>query len=727
MKRIIFLFLLAGFVVSARAQTITRIEYAIDSDPGYSLANQLIFTPDSNLSLTAALDFSGLNPGVHILFFRAMDDSNHWGNTIAKPIFVDAFLPQDILMAEYFIDTDPGFGNGIQVSLTPGLHPVKVFSMDVGGLATGMHIIYVRVKDASGQWSITHAKIFFKEGNSSGNITQLEYYFDNDPGFGMGTPVALTPGTNVENLFDVNYAGLEPGLHHLFVRAKNEAGAWSVTYNHDFYITSIKAYLEGLYNPDMGNMNKAMGATGYRFGGDTAEIVSVKLLTDSSPPVELFQFDNISVNQDGYIFIPVNPAGSYTLALTHRNSIETWGSVPILTDNASAGYDFTMAAEKAYGNNLKEINGVYAVYAGDVNQDHRVDALDLIETDNQSVGFQSGYLPADANGDGLVNTADLTMISNNANSFASARMPVLLPAVSTGAVSNITQTTATSGGNVTFDGGGTITVRGVCWGTFHDPAISDSHTTDGNSTGSFSSSLTDLTANTLYYVRAYATNSAGTKYGNEVSFTTLPIAGLTCGESITINHVEGMVAPVNKSVTYGIVGNVAGETSKCWITSNLGATNQATALNDATEPSAGWYWQFNRKQGYKHDGSTRTPNTTWITSINENLYWQAANDPCTLELGSGWRVPTSTEWANVDATGLWDTGNGPWNSLLKLHAAGRLDTSSGSISSRGLVGCYWSQTPIMHTHSHYLYFSSGECYMDYNFKAFGYSIRCISE
>ena len=78
---------------------------------------------------------------------------------------------------------------------------------------------------------------------------------------------------------------------------------------------------------------------------------------------------------------------------------------------------------------------------------------------------------------------------------------------------------------------------------------------------------------------------------------------------LTINHVEGVVAPVTKTTTYGTVTNIPGELTKCWITSNLGSDQQATAVNDATEASAGWYWQFNRKQGYKHDGSTRTPNT----------------------------------------------------------------------------------------------------------------------
>ena len=100
--------------------------------------------------------------------------------------------------------------------------------------------------------------------------------------------------------------------------------------------------------------------------------------------------------------------------------------------------------------------------------------------------------------------------------------PATAPTVTTIAISDIDKTTATSGGNVTADGGATVTARGVCWSTSQNPTVSDSHTTDGTGTGSFTSNMTGLTASTTYYVRAYATNSAGTAYGEQVSFTTLP-------------------------------------------------------------------------------------------------------------------------------------------------------------------------------------------------------------
>jgi exo-beta-1,3-glucanase (GH17 family) len=95
-----------------------------------------------------------------------------------------------------------------------------------------------------------------------------------------------------------------------------------------------------------------------------------------------------------------------------------------------------------------------------------------------------------------------------------------LPALTTSAVTNITGTSATSGGIITAEGSGTVVARGVCWSTSTTPTISDSKTTDGVGTGSFTSNLSGLNGSTKYYIRAYATNSAGTAYGNEISFAT---------------------------------------------------------------------------------------------------------------------------------------------------------------------------------------------------------------
>lgn len=200
---------------------------------------------------------------------------------------------------------------------------------------------------------------------------------------------------------------------------------------------------------------------------------------------------------------------------------------------------------------------------------------------------------------------------------------------------------------------------------------------------------------------------------------------LSVQTSVSKSHVAGTVAPVSKTVTYGLISNVPGETSKCWITRNLGAGSQATAVTTSTESAAGWYWQFNRKQGFKHDGTTRTPNTTWVTSINQNSAWVAANDPCTIELGSPWRIPTLTEWSNIISAGPWYNYNAPWNSVLKIHAAGYLLNSNGALTNRGSMGTYWSSTQDNNTTARGFYMDSGMVGMDWNNKAAAFTLRCV--
>jgi len=241
-----------------------------------------------------------------------------------------------------------------------------------------------------------------------------------------------------------------------------------------------------------------------------------------------------------------------------------------------------------------------------------------------------------------------------------------------------------------------------------------------------SKSETSLNCETPYTRYVWAYNGCG--YSLSVALNQSTLACWVCGIStLTINHVAGAVAPVTKTTTYGTVTNIPGELTKCWITSNLGSDHQATAVSDATEASAGWYWQFNRKQGYKHDGSTRTPNTTWITSISESSDWITANDPCNIELGTTWHIPTYTEWYNVDNVGGWTSWTGTWGSGLKLHTAGGLLYTDGSLGSRGSAGNYWSSTRYDAANGWYLYFNSGASYVGNSSKAYGFSARCVRD
>ncbi len=236
---------------------------------------------------------------------------------------------------------------------------------------------------------------------------------------------------------------------------------------------------------------------------------------------------------------------------------------------------------------------------------------------------------------------------------------------------------------------------------------------------------TGLSCGTPYTRYVWAYNTCGISTATTLTQTTS--ACNTCGASITINHVAGAVAPVTKTITYGTVTNIPGETSKCWITSNLGADHQATSVNDATEPSAGWYWQFNLKQGYKHDGTTRTPATIWITAISENSDWISTNDPCAIELGSGWRLPTYTELDEVRISGNWTNWNGPWGSGLKLHAAGVLAGADGILATSGFMGLYWSSSQSGATSANGLYFSIYSSQNQTYDKPMAIPVRCVRD
>jgi hypothetical protein len=153
------------------------------------------------------------------------------------------------------------------------------------------------------------------------------------------------------------------------------------------------------------------------------------------------------------------------------------------------------------------------------------------------------------------------------------------PVVTTTNVTAITHTGAASGGNVTADGGAEVTARGVCWSTSADPTVTSSKTSDGTGTGSFTSTLSQLTPGTPYYVRAYATNEAGTGYGNQVTFNT---SAITLATVITTGaDVTGTTAVVGGNITSDGGGNITAR-GICW-----GTTINPTVNNNKTTEGTG--------------------------------------------------------------------------------------------------------------------------------------------
>jgi hypothetical protein len=166
-------------------------------------------------------------------------------------------------------------------------------------------------------------------------------------------------------------------------------------------------------------------------------------------------------------------------------------------------------------------------------------------------------------------------------------LPVV-PTLTTAAITSITGNSAVGGGNVTISGGATVTDRGLCYAISHLPTTSNSFTTNGNGTGAFVSSLTGLKGNTTYYVRAYATNSAGTGYGPEVSFKTLvdlPVVTTAAVSGITkVSAISGGEVTYDGGGTITARGLAWGTSANPVISGNIiaGGTGIGTFVSNLT-------------------------------------------------------------------------------------------------------------------------------------------------
>ena len=156
-------------------------------------------------------------------------------------------------------------------------------------------------------------------------------------------------------------------------------------------------------------------------------------------------------------------------------------------------------------------------------------------------------------------------------------LPPSLPTVKTLEVTDVTDNSAICGGEVVVDDEFEVTERGICWSTSHNPTTSDSHASSGSGTGSFTVDMTGLTANTIYYVRAYAKNSAGTAYGSEVSFTTLQNVTVPTVTTSDVTNITQTSATGGGNVTSTGNADVT-ERGICWSTSH----NPTTSGNHAS-------------------------------------------------------------------------------------------------------------------------------------------------
>lgn len=135
---------------------------------------------------------------------------------------------------EYFFNNDPGAGNGITVNHTAATDITDlIFSADISSLPAGQNHLYIRSRNANGQWSLTANSLVYKivpVSSAIAAINYIEHFTDTDPGFGNAIPVVFNPADSVTNFsFPVDMSGISPGIHFLYVRSRDLTGKWSQT------------------------------------------------------------------------------------------------------------------------------------------------------------------------------------------------------------------------------------------------------------------------------------------------------------------------------------------------------------------------------------------------------------------------------------------------------------------------------------------------------------------
>jgi len=375
-----------------------------------------------------------------------------------------------------------------------------------------------------------------------------------------------------------------------------------------------------------------------------------------------------------------------------------------------------------------------------------------------------------------------------------------LPTVTTGKITNVTSSSATCGGTVTNDGNSTVTARGVCWSTSSNPTINDNKTVNGSGTGSFTSNITELNSGATYYVKAYATNDAGTAYGEQRTFTALtglatvttanvsPIAVLSaiCGGNVASDGSSSVTArgvcwsksenptindnkTTNGSGTGSFTSNITGLTAstvyyvRAYATNSSGTaygtqrsftTKQAPSdewaeVNGiiwatrnvdmpgtfaAKRENAGMFYKWNLKIGW----STTEPminsngNDEWDIWPQASTTWAKANDPCP----TGWRVPTKEELESLaNANSQWTTISGVTGRMfgsgiysIFLPAAGLRNGSHGSLYWVGSEGYYWSSSSSGGGNPYIIFFRNTYVGLENSYERWwGFSVRCVAE
>jgi len=230
------IFYVANFTAVNTATKIAAAEYFINTDPGLGNASPIIVNANTGeVTQVLSLPINNIQ-GFNTLYIRTKDDLGVWSMYDKRIFYVtDSSVltgATKIASAEYFINTDPGFGNASPLTVNANTGELtQILSLPVGSLQ-GFNTLYIRTKDDLGKWSMYDRRLFYITNESSTvipNITAAEYFYDTDPGFGNGTAATITPTANLnEYTVELATTAINCGLHDFYIRLKNADGKWSL-------------------------------------------------------------------------------------------------------------------------------------------------------------------------------------------------------------------------------------------------------------------------------------------------------------------------------------------------------------------------------------------------------------------------------------------------------------------------------------------------------------------
>ncbi len=228
---------------SGQSANIDTVEYFLNEDPGYGLGTLIPITSGIGVSvdIDEKIDAQGITPGFHNLFIRPKLEGGNWGIFESSLIYVDpSGQVTNIDTVEYFVDVDPGYGNGAIIPLTSGVAPQVDIDekLVTSGLERGFHNVFIRAKLEGGTWGMPETSlIYVDESGVTDSIDAVEYFIDEDPGVGNATPIDFISSAPIVNV-DQNIDGqsITTGFHNVFFRARKAGGTWGIYESHLVYV-----------------------------------------------------------------------------------------------------------------------------------------------------------------------------------------------------------------------------------------------------------------------------------------------------------------------------------------------------------------------------------------------------------------------------------------------------------------------------------------------------------